>query len=152
MKSLKCEELAKLNLNPADFDRVYSLNENNSVLCYLRGYLNGFISNGKVITAASFTPDARIIAKNFILAHRYKNIPHYNVSVLLDAHTGEELVENFDAYFIQGHYLAFRVNGADMPSHRWGIYSLTEHKMVHTPTLKYEHIHKYVDSLMGKEE
>lgn len=152
MKSLKCAELAKLNLNPADFDRVYSLNENNSILCYLRGYFNGFISNGKVITSPTFTPDARIIAKNFILAHRYKNIPQYNTAVLIDAHTGEELITNFDAYFLQGQYIAFRVNGESMSEHRWGVYSLSERRLICSPTVKYERIHMYVDRLMGKEE
>lgn len=152
MKPLKCSELSKLNLNPDDFDRVYSLNENNSILCYLRGYFNGFIANGKVITSPAFTPDARIVAKNFIMARRYKNIPNYNVSVLIDSRTGEELIENFDAYFVQDQYLAFRVNGKDISEHRWGVFSLTEKKVIHSPTIKYEKIHTYVDRLLGKEE
>ena len=152
MKPLRCEDLSKINLNPADFDRVYSLNENNTILCYLKGLFNGFISHGKVITPPSFTPDARLIKQNFILARRYKKIPNYNVSVLIDARTGEELVENFDAYFVQGQYLAFRVNGKYFTDHRWGVYSLVDRKVVHSPTMQYEKIHTYVDRLLGKEE
>lgn len=152
MKALHCQELSKLNLNPADFDRVYSLNENNSILCYLKGFFNGFISYGKVITPPSFTPDARLITQNFILARRYKDIPHYNTGVLIDSRTGEELLENFDAYFVQDQYIAFRVNGKEMHDHRWGVYSLNERKLVHSPTMKYDRIHTYVDRLLGKEE
>lgn len=151
MRPLNNTEIRNLGFEPADYDRMYAMNESNTFVRYVKGNYSGFISHGKVITLPKYTPCARVIADKYIIADVSKSDPNYNRSMLIDAMTGETVVEGFGAYFLQNDaYIGFRVNGKNMADHRWGVYSLEEHKLVHAPNLKYVEIHPYVDQLVGK--
>lgn len=153
MRLLTDKEIRNLGFDPAEYDRMYALNGTNTYIRYVKGYYSGFISHGKVITPPTYTPSARLVAGRYIIADIFKFTNFHNKSMLIDAMTGEILVEGFGAYFLQNDtYLGFRVNGKNMSDHRWGVFSLEERKLVHTPNLKYVEIHPYVDQLIGKED
>ncbi len=160
MRRLSLDEQNRLHLPTIDYTPdtncvMYSVNgkevTNDSILRYQTGRNSGFISHGKVITKPLFTPSARVIG-NYIHANIFKSDEFYNSSVLLDAETGEQVVTGFGAYFVDGPYFAFRVNGKLMSDHRWGIYSLNEHKLIRNPNIEYSNIHKIVDDLLSKNE
>lgn len=153
MRNLNDGEIRTLGFNPEEFDRMCALTETNSIIRYVKGIYSGFISHGKVITDPLFTPSARIIAYDHIITDFFKSpAKNYNTSVMIDANTGEQLIKNFGAYFVDGPYIAFRVNGPTASEHRWGIYSLNENRLIQAPTIRYEHIHNLVNSFLGKVE
>lgn len=152
MRILTHEEIRNLGFDPADYDRMYALNGTNTFVRYVKGYYSGFISHGKVITPPIYTPCARLVANQYIIADVSKNTDFHNKSRLIDAMTGEVLVDGFGAYFIQSDaYLGFRVNGKNMPDHRWGIYSLEKHDLISNPVFKYADIHNVVNQFMYQE-
>lgn len=150
MRRLTDNEIHSLGFDPTLFDRMYGMTETNSVVRYVKGIYSGFISHGKVITEPLFIPCARIIDEDYIITNFFKSpYSFYNNTALLDANTGEQLITNFGAYFIKGHYFTFRVNGPSMAAHRWGVYSLAEHKLIQQPIIEYQNIYQLVNSFLG---
>ncbi|MBR4110581.1 MAG: hypothetical protein IKK43_02685 [Clostridia bacterium] len=149
MSCLTAKEISELNINKdeLEFDRLYALTDDKSLLHYVKNHRRGFIRNRRVITEPFFVPDARIINSEYVCTDFCGFFPNYNKGVLLNSHTGEIEVKGFGAWGVKDNYFMFRVNGKEMSDHRWGIFSLTEHELIHEANMTITERDEFINSL-----
>ena len=129
-----------------EFDQVYPFETSDTISLYKKGSFYGLLRNGQVLTKPIYTPDVRIINDKYAVVRYFRNIPFYNNGVIIDIETGKELVTGFNAYFDHKNAcIAFRVDGANS-SKRWGIFSITEGKLIVEPIISPTYLHQYIDS------
>lgn len=152
MRTLSRQEIIGLSINPDNYDHIYAMYDDgdNTIVEFLEkgGYKSGFMYKGERITPAEYTATWHEIDNKYILANKFAKCDFYNTSVLLDAETGEVLLEGFAAFFVQGNLLAYRVNGKTCEEHRWGIYDLNARKTLGKAFWKYPAIHVAVDRII----
>ena len=133
-----------------EFDRVYPLDGSTSISLYKKGIFYGLLRDGEAITEPIYTPDVRIISDRYAVVRLFKPVSYHNNGAIIDLHTGKEVFNGFNAYFIRPNAcIAFRVDGPN-DSMRWGIFSIIEDKLISDPVISLTYLHQYVEAYLSK--